>query len=134
MGQLKKTFASGLIILVPILLTVFIVSWTYTIVARVPFLYMIDPPVLQVLMTIAVTGLMLYIAGHFSRSLFGLVLTSTVDTGFNQIPGIRVVYNGSKSALKTSVGNSETVRPVKVETWDDILMTGFVTQSESVDG
>ncbi|MCU4926525.1 DUF502 domain-containing protein [Halobacteria archaeon AArc-dxtr1] len=134
MGNLKRQFLSGLVVILPIGVTAFVGWYLYRLVAGLPAVQLIEPAALRVIVTVLTLGGLLVVAGHISRSLFGVILTSTMDSTADRVPGLRVVYNGSKTALEAVVENRATVESVKVEMWDDLRMTGFVADPEPVDG
>ena len=133
MAGWKRDFASGLVILVPILVVAFVVSWLYGQLATVPVA--IDPPPLRVAITLVVFVLLVFAIGYLMRTALGGVVEDVLDDVVNQIPGLRVVYNASKMAVETAVGGTEELQaPVKIETWDGLRMTAFKTGQTTDDG
>ncbi len=133
MAGWKRDFASGLVILVPILVVAFVVSWLYGQLATVPVA--IDPPPLRVAITLVVFVLLVFAIGYLMRTALGGVVEGALDDMVNQIPGLRVVYNASKMAVETAVGGTEELQaPVKIETWDGLRMTAFKTGQTTDDG
>jgi len=142
----KRDFASGLIILVPLLVTAYIIFWLYSALAGVPLpvenvtvtvgdaTYDLGTP-LRVLLTLVIFVLLVFSLGYLMRTTFGDVIEGTLDDVMNQIPGLRVVYNASKMAVETVVsGTDELQAPVKLETWDGLRMTAFKTGKKTEDG
>jgi uncharacterized membrane protein len=133
MAGWKRDFASGLVILVPLLVVAFVVSWLYGQLATVPVA--VDPPPLRVAVTLVVFVLLVFAIGYLMRTALGGVLEGVLDDLVNQIPGLRVVYNASKMAVETAVGGTDELQaPVKVETWDGLRMTAFKTGKRTDDG
>jgi uncharacterized membrane protein len=133
MAGWKRDFASGLVVLVPLLVVAFVVSWLYGQLATVPVA--IDPPPLRVGVTLVVFVLLVFAIGYLMRTALGGVVEGVLDDVVNQIPGLRVVYNASKMAVETAVGGTDELQaPVKVETWDGLRMTAFKTGKKTDDG
>ena len=142
----KRDFASGLIILVPLLVTAYIILWLYSALAAVPLpvenvtvtvgnaTYDLGTP-LRVLLTLVIFVLLVFSLGYLMRTTFGDVIEGTLDGVMNQIPGLRVVYNASKMAVETVVSGTDDLQaPVKLETWEGLRMTAFKTGKRTEDG
>jgi len=142
----KRDFASGLVILVPVLVTVYIIIWLYQRLAAVPLpvddvsvtvegtAYPLETP-LTVLLTLVIFVLLVFSLGYLMRTTFGDVIEGGLDGVMNQLPGLRVVYNASKMAVETVVsGTDELQAPVKIETWNGLRMTAFKTGKTTEDG
>ena len=133
MASWKRDFASGLIILAPILVTAFIILWTYNRLAEIPI--PVADPRLRVAITLVVFVLLVFAIGYLMRTALGAVLENALDDLMNQLPGLRVVYNASKMAVETAVGGTDELQaPVKIETWDGMRMTAFKTGKSTEDG
>jgi uncharacterized membrane protein len=133
MAGWKRDFASGLVVLVPVLVVAFVVSWLYGQLATVPVA--VDPPPLRVAVTLVVFVLLVFAIGYLMRTALGGLLEGVLDDIVNQIPGLRVVYNASKMAVETAVGGTDELQaPVKIETWDGLRMTAFKTGKRTDDG
>ena len=142
----RRDFASGLIILVPLLVTAYIILWLYSALAAVPLpvenvtvtvgdaTYDLGTP-LRVLLTLVIFVLLVFSLGYLMRTTFGDVIEGTLDGVMNQIPGLRVVYNASKMAVETVVSGTDDLQaPVKLETWEGLRMTAFKTGKRTEDG
>ncbi len=141
MGSWKRDFASGLIILTPLLVTLFVVVWIFNQLAGIPVpeilpdKYAWADAYARVALTLAVFVLLVFAIGYLMRTAFGAVFESTLDNLINHLPGLRVVYNASKMAVETAVsGTDELQAPVKVETWHGMRMTAFKTGKKTEDG
>ena len=144
----KRDFASGLIILVPILVSSYVIAWLYSVLAGTPFLAVIDPDLLAamgipgefttlfgVLLTLVVFVLLVFSVGYLMRTTSGDVVESALDGLMNRVPGLRVIYNASKMAVETAVSGTEDLQtPVKIETWEGLRMTAFKTGKTTDDG
>jgi uncharacterized membrane protein len=133
MASWKRDLASGLIILAPLLVTLFVVLWLYNRLAALPV--PVEEPVVRVALTLVVFVLLVFAIGYLMRTAVGTLLESRLDTLMNRLPGFRVVYNASKMAVETAVGGTDSLQaPVKLETWDGLRMTAFKTGKTSADG
>jgi uncharacterized membrane protein len=133
MASWKRDFASGLIILVPIMVTAYIVIWTYDKLAQIPI--PVQNTGLRVAITLTVFVLLVFAVGYLMRTALGAVLERTLDDVMNQLPGLRVIYNASKMAVETALGGTDELQaPVKIETWDGLRMTAFKTGKSTADG
>ncbi len=145
-GSWKRDFASGLIILVPLLVTAYVIIWLYLALAAVPLpienvtvtvgseTYDLSTP-LRVTLTLVIFVLLVFSLGYLMRTAFGDFIERTLDGAMNQLPGLRVIYNASKMAVETVVsGTDELQAPVKLETWEGMRMTAFKTGKTTEDG
>jgi uncharacterized membrane protein len=129
----KRDFASGLVVLVPVLVTSYIVAWLYTQLARIPI--PVESPPLRVALTLTVFVLLVFAIGYLMRTALGAVAESALDDVMNRLPGLRVVYNASKMAVDTAIGGTDELQtPVKLETWEGLRMTAFKTGKTTDDG
>jgi uncharacterized membrane protein len=133
MAAWKRDFASGLIVLAPLLVVVFVVSWLYNQLAQIPI--DIESTPLRVAVTVVVFVLLVFAIGYLMRTALGGVVEGALDDVVNQIPGLRVVYNASKMAVETAVGGTDELQaPVKLETWNGLRMTAFKTGKRTAEG
>ena len=134
----KRDIASGLVVLVPLLVTAYVVAFIYRAIANLPFLETTLeglPVVVRVLVTLMLFGLLVLAVGYLMRTTVGDLLERALDDLMNHLPGLRVVYNASKMAVETAVaGPDELQTPVKLETWDGMRMTAFKTGKSTDDG
>jgi uncharacterized membrane protein len=149
-GSWKRDFASGLIIFLPILVTLWVIAYLYGILASAPFTTVIKASTLaelglpsklwfvtfvRVLTTLAVFVLLVFSIGYLMRTAMGDYVEAQLDDLMNQVPGLRVVYNASKMAVETAVsGTDELQAPVKVEPANGMRLTGFKTGKQTDDG
>jgi uncharacterized membrane protein len=147
----KRDIASGLIILVPLLITVYVVAVIYQTLANIPYLNtalskaLANSPyneelsgldtVVQVAVVLALFALLVLSVGYLMRTALGDILEAALDSLVNQVPGLRVIYNASKMAVETAVSGTEDLQtPVKIEVWDGMRMTAFKTGKRTDDG
>ena len=135
MSTWKRDFASGLIVLVPLIVTAWVVYWLYGIIESItPTGMVLEHAVLEVLITLVIFALFVLGVGYLMRTAVGRLVESAIDEVMNQVPGLRVVYNASKMAIETALSDSTTLQePVKVFTWDNIRMTAFRTGRHAPD-
>jgi uncharacterized membrane protein len=149
MSAWKRDFASGLVILVPVLVTLYVVLWLFARVAQVPLLERIVTPalfgggrqavvlaeILQVLLTLALFVLLVLSVGYLMRTALGGIVEALIDGLANRVPGLRIVYNASKMAVETALsGTGDLQKPVKIEPWSGMRMTAFKTGQTTPDG
>ncbi|MDS0259916.1 DUF502 domain-containing protein [Haloarcula sp. S1CR25-12] len=150
----KRDFASGLIILLPILVTTYVIVYLYSILAGASVLFpSIDRSLLisvgfpegtatptavefvRVSVAMMLFVLIVFSVGYLMRTAFGDFVEQALDDAMNQVPGLRVVYNASKMAVETAVGGTDELQaPVKLEVWDGMRMTAFKTGQTTDDG
>ncbi|SMO35680.1 DUF502 domain-containing protein [Halorubrum cibi] len=143
MSTWKRDFASGLIVLAPLLVLLLVVRWIYLHIASIPLIDALQPnwipaplePVSRVVIAIAVLSTLVLAVGYFMRTTLGRLAEAKVDDTINRIPALRVVYNASKLAAETAIsGTDELQNPVYLETWPGIRMTAFRTGKKTRDG
>lgn len=143
MSTWKRDFASGLIVLAPLLVLLLVLRWIYRHVASIPLIGALQPaiipepllPLSRVIIAIAVLTTIVLAVGYFMRTTLGRLAESKMDDTINRIPALRVVYNASKLAVETALsGTDELQSPVYLETWAGIRMTAFKTGKKTRDG
>ncbi len=142
MASWKRDFASGLIILVPLLVTIIVLAWLYSYLTRVPIpvdsladAYGLPAEPLKVLLTLVIFVLLVFSVGYLMRTAVGAVFETALDDMMNSLPGLRVIYNASKMAVETAIGGTgELQAPVRLEVWDGLRMTAFKTGNRTTDG
>ncbi|WP_178918236.1 DUF502 domain-containing protein [Natronomonas gomsonensis] len=134
----KRDIASGLIVLVPLLVTAYVVAFIYQSIANLPLLEQAlanQPVVVRVLVTLVLFALLVLSVGYLMRTTVGDLLEQSLDNVMNRLPGLRVVYNASKMAVETAVSGPDDLQtPVKLETWNGMRMTAFKTGKTTDDG
>ena len=134
----KRDIASGLVILVPLLVVAYVVTFIYRAIANIPYIDKVlaeQPTGVQVVIVLAVFATLVLSVGYLMRTTIGDLLETALDSLMNQVPGLRVVYNASKMAVETAVSGPEDLQtPVKLEVWDGMRMTAFKTGKTTPDG
>ncbi len=155
MGSWKRDFASGLIILLPVLVTTYVIVYLYNILASASGIVpAIDRSLLvedvglpassvtpglvefvRVSVALVLFVLVVFSVGYLMRTAFGDYVERNLDDAMNKVPVLRVVYNASKMAVETALsGTDELQKPVKLEVWDGMRMTAFKTGQTTEDG
>lgn len=135
MTSWKRDFASGLVVLLPILVTLYVIYWLYSVIAGLPIPLQEIPPYARVLLTLVIFVLLVFSVGYLMRTAIGGIVEEAIDDVMNQLPGFRVVYNASKMAIETALTGAEGLqKPVKVTVWGDMRMTAFKTGKRTADG
>lgn len=133
MSSWKRDAASGLVVVIPILVTMYILVWLYGQIARVALPVKYTP--LGVFLTLVVFVLLVFAVGYLMRTALGSLIENTIDNMANSVPGLRVVYNASKMAAETAIsGPADLQTPVKVELWNNARLTAFKTGKTTEDG
>ncbi|CAM2732189.1 DUF502 domain-containing protein [Halobacterium salinarum] len=137
MGSWKRDFASGLIVLVPIVVTLYVIYWLFGLLSNITlFTQLTDTQYQAVAATLAVFVLIVFSVGYLMRTAAGSILEALIDYVMNRLPVLRIVYNASKMAVETvlSDGTGEFQQPVRVEPWPGMRLTAFKTGKKAPDG
>jgi uncharacterized membrane protein len=148
MAEWKRDIASGLIVLLPVLITAYVLAYLYGFIANSALLSVIDlgsvlgsnvpawqVQFVRVMITLVVFFLLVLSMGYLTRTTFGDIVEGIIDNLMNRLPGLRVIYNATKMAVETAVsGTDELQAPVKIETWNGMRMTAFKTGKQADDG
>lgn len=135
MDTWKRDAASGLIVLTPIIVTLYVLAFVFGFIANLPLIDTIPNPLLRVPVAICVFALLVLSIGYLMRTAFGGLIEQELDRIMNRLPGLRVVYNASKMAVETAVtGTADLQKPVRLEVWDGLRMTAFKTGQQTEDG
>lgn len=135
MSYWKRDLVSGLVILVPVLVSLYAVSWLFLLIAGLPLVGVIDDPLFRVLTALVVFVAAVALVGVGMRTAAGALFTGWLGDAINRVPGLRVVYNASQLAVETAVsGDAELKQPVRVRTWNGVYMTAFKTGKRTDDG
>ncbi|MFA9426337.1 DUF502 domain-containing protein [Natronorubrum sp. A-ect3] len=157
MASWKRDFASGLIVLGPILVTLYVIYWLYGLIAGMTPGLILEAEALEslipgdneqaqqtreqlaqflrVVVALTVFVILTFSVGYLMRTTVGGLVERLVDNIANRVPVMRVVYNASKMAAETAFGEQESLqKPVKLETWNGLRMTAFKTGKMTDDG
>lgn len=156
-ARIKRNLASGLIVLAPIAVTAFVVLWIYNRIAGIsPWIYdrvsgalpedfvtLIESlqtgstavnELLRVGVLILVLLAFLIAIGWLVRTTVGVILQRWLDELANRIPGLRMVYNATKMAIETVLGDTTDFQsPTKIDI-QGLRFTAFKTGNKTEDG
>ena len=125
MNWLIKNFLRGLVIVVPMALTIYIVYEAFIRIDRLLPYPM--PPGVGFAILIAVIVLIGVLGSNFVGRRF-LRLTDAI---FTRAPLVRLIYASLKDLLEAFVGDKKRFdRPVAIAITDDVRTLGFVTQDD----
>jgi len=124
MNWLIKNFLRGLVIVVPIAVTVYLLYQSFIFLDR---LLKLPTPGLGIAILLVAIIAIGALAGNFvGRRIFALT-----ETVFTKAPIVRIVYAAIKDLLEAFVGKQRRFdRPVSVQVSEDVRVFGFVTQDD----
>mgnify|MGYP000557282005 FL=1 len=152
MSSWKRDFASGLIVVLPVLVSAYVIAWLYGVISSVTPQRVIKVELLtdlgvssavantlveplRVLVVLAVFVVFVFSVGYLMRTAVGNLAEGVIDDMANRVPGLRVVYNASKMAAETALGGTDSLQtPVRIEPWTGMRMTAFKTGKTTEDG
>lgn len=135
MATWKRDFASGLVVLLPILVTLYVVYWLLSQLGGITPVREPLGPIASALLTLLVFALLVMAVGYLMRTALGSILEGYIDQLFNRLPGLRIIYNASKMGVETALtGTGDLQAPVRVEAWQGMRMTAFKTGKSTDDG
>ena len=128
MKRIAKYFLRGLLVFVPIMVTVFVLIWAFTGLDKIfRDLLRIPIPGLGILATISVIFLIGLLASNFvGRKLFGLV-----EKVFTKVPLVKLLYSSIKDIVEAFAGEDKKFdKPVLVSLvpGGTAKVMGFVTR------
>jgi uncharacterized membrane protein len=124
MNWLIKNFLRGLVIVVPIALTVYLVYQTFLRLDQL--LHFNQPGLGLAILIVAIIGIGVLAGNFVGRRFFSLT-----ETLFTKAPIVRIVYAAIKDLLEAFVGNKRRFdRPVAIRMLDGIKTFGFITRDD----
>jgi uncharacterized membrane protein len=134
MSSWRRDFASGLIVLAPILVILLVLNYLYSRIVDLPVIRDLQEP-FGFFVAVVVFVMLVLSVGYLMRTTVGRLFESYLDAAMNRVPLIRVLYNASKLAVETAVsGTDDLQKPVKTEPWEGMRMTAFKTGKTTDDG
>lgn len=149
----QRDFGRGFVVVAPILVTAFLVYVLYSFVstfvptmvldaaALEPFLpgvgertREVAAGLLRAAVVFSIVCASMYLLGYLARTTIGELFEAWLDRAANRVPGLRLVYNASKTATEVTFGSESVQGPVKLELWRGIRMTAFKTGQRTEDG
>lgn len=124
MNWLLKNFLRGLVIVVPIAVTLYLLTQAFVSLDR---LLRLPYPGLGVAVILGATVLIGALAGNFvGRRFFALT-----EKLFTRAPIVRIVYSAIKDLLEAFVGNKRRFdRPVTIQMSEHVRTFGFITRDD----
>lgn len=124
MNWLLKNFLRGLVIVVPIAVTIYLLVQAFVSLDRI---LKLTTPGLGIAVLLGATILIGALAGNFVGRRFFAIM----ERLFTRAPIVRIVYAAIKDLLEAFVGNKRRFdRPVAVSVTDDIRTFGFITRDD----
>lgn len=126
MKKISQYFLQGLLFLVPVVVTVYVV---YVIFAKIDGFFSFDMPGLGFLLTI---GLILAV-GFVSSNLLANSVMLRVDRIFARMPLVTMIYTAIKDLVDAFVGDKKSFnKPVQValDAENKISVLGFITRED----
>jgi len=124
MNWIVKNFLRGLIIVIPIALTIYLI---YEAFVRIDRLLDLKTPGLGFAITIA--GVIA--VGALASNFVGREFLRWTEAVFTRMPLVRLVYASIRDLLEAFVGDQKRFnQPVVVSLTDDVRAVGFVTQDD----
>ncbi|WP_435183267.1 DUF502 domain-containing protein [Halobellus sp. EA9] len=134
MSSWRRDFASGLIVLTPVLVILFVLNYLYSRIVDLPVIRQLPEPI-GFVVAVTVFVMLVLSVGYLMRTTIGRLFEAYLDAAMNRVPLVRVLYNASKLAVETAVtGTEDLQKPVKVEPWEGMRMTAFKTGKVTDDG
>jgi uncharacterized membrane protein len=135
MKKLIKYFLKGLVIFVPMALTVFLLIWAFTSLDAVfrDFLSKYSPGLPKYFpgMGILLTFLLIFIVGFVASNFLGKRLFALIEKLFTGLPLIKLLYSAVKDMIEAFAGEKKSFdKPViaTIAPGGSVKVVGFVTQ------
>jgi uncharacterized membrane protein len=124
MNWLLKNFLRGLVIVVPIAATVYLIYITFT---KLDQLLRVETPGLGLaILLVAIIGI-----GALAGNFVGRHFFAFTEQLFTKAPIVRIVYAAIKDLLEAFVGNKRRFdRPVSVSISEGVRTFGFITRDD----
>lgn len=133
-GKNKEPAMAGIIVLAPILVTLFIVDWILDRVNAIPYIdllnltnYYLVNQFVKLAFIISFGAFLVTVIGRFVRTEKGFNMEKALDSAVDKIPFIGAIYSISKVTADTVFNGAEEFSdPVKIE-FNGIRVTGYRT-------
>ncbi|HRG39438.1 MAG TPA: DUF502 domain-containing protein [Bacteroidia bacterium] len=134
MNKIVRYFIQGLIITVPVIITVYVVfALISTIGSVVSKFGTIVNPFVDPFIVIFLTIILIFITGVMGSSIILRPLFIMVDNMLEHLPGIKTLYSSTKDFLGAFVGNKKRFNQpvlITINRENNIQQLGFVTQED----
>jgi len=124
MTKLTRYFLEGLLLLVPLAATIYVV---FAILSRIDSIFMFEIPGMGFLVTI----LTITVVGFISSNFLTKKLVSLLDKMFTRLPFVKMIYTAVRDLMNAFVGDKKSFnRPVLVNlsSTNNINVVGFLTR------
>jgi len=126
---LLKYFINGLLVLTPIMLTIWIIKWILSAWDKTAgVIFKLEIPGLPLIMSIIV----IIVIGYMASWWISVKLVNYIDRIFYKVPVVQFIYRVIKETLTNLFGEKKAFRKVAIVTIPDtnIKMLGFVTSDD----
>jgi uncharacterized membrane protein len=128
MKKLIHYFIKGLLIFVPIALTIFLLIWAFTSLDKASrFLFRINIPAIGLLLTVALITVIGFLASNFlGRKFFALI-----EKIFRGLPLVKLLYSAVKDMIEAFAGEKKSFdKPVlaSIAPGSAVKVIGFITK------
>jgi uncharacterized membrane protein len=107
MIHVKRLFIEGLVVFLPIYITLYALYWLFRFLANMPLAETVASPLLRVILVILILIVITIAFGIGRRTRFGQAVGNTSERAIDRIWGIRTVYFGSKRLLELWLTESD---------------------------
>ena len=127
MKTLANYFIKGLLIFVPIALTVFLLFWVFNSIDSIFRKYLFDIPGLGLLLTI----IFITVIGFLGSNFLGRKFFALIETIFRKLPLVKLLYSSAKDIIEAFAGEKKSFdKPViaSVAPGSKTKVVGFITK------
>jgi len=124
MAKLTRYFLEGLLLLVPLVATIYVV---FVILSRIDSIFRFEFPGMGFLVTI----LTITVVGFISSNFLTKKLVSLLDKMFTRLPFVKMIYTAVRDLMNAFVGDKKSFnRPVLVSlsSTNNVNVVGFLTR------
>lgn len=137
----KKPATAGIIVLAPLLITLFVMDWILDKVSKIPFIdvfnltpYVFVNDVIKLVFIISFGAFLATIVGRFVRTEIGFEAEKLLDNIMEKIPFLGSIYEISKVTADTVFNGAEEFSdPVKLD-FSGMMVTAYRTGNKGEDG
>ena len=133
MKQIRKTFMAGVGILVPIVLTLYILDLLFNVVDGVFGPLLLEYfNITSIWIRVGITALIVFGLGLLTRTRLGSYLWGKINKLFGKVPLISKIYNFASDTTKMMIEKKSFDTVVRVEfTMEGVYSIGFLTNAET---
>lgn len=126
MKKLTKYFLEGLLLLVPLFVTLYVFYFIFT---RIDNFFKFGVPGMGFVVTI----IMIIVVGFISSSLLTSRFVERIDASFSRLPLVKMIYTSIKDLINAFVGDKKRFKqPVLIDIYpgSNIKVAGFITAED----